>query len=79
MLKRRLENIFALLRHRITNTAMKSINSKFQWVKHTTRVSHNKRNFQSAIYFHCHSLDLAQSSHETHGGALWREKGPGSR
>jgi transposase len=33
MLKRRLENILTYLRHRITNAASESINSKIQWVK----------------------------------------------
>ena len=37
MLKRRLENILTYLRHRITNAASESINSKIQWVKYTAR------------------------------------------
>ena len=78
-LKGRLKNILTHLRQRITNNASESINSKIQWVKYTTRGFHNKRNSQNAIYFHCGSLDPAQSSHEKHGEAFWRGKGPGSR
>jgi transposase len=63
MLKRRLENILTYLRHRITNAASESINSKIQWVKYTARGFRNKRNFQIAIYFHCGGLDMAPSCH----------------
>lgn len=63
MLKRRFENILTYLRHRITNAASESINSKIQWVKYTARGFRNKKNFQIAIYFHCGGLDLAPSSH----------------
>jgi transposase len=63
MLKRRLENILTYLRHRITNAASESINSKIQWVKYTARGFRNKRNFQTAIYFHCGGLDMAPSCH----------------
>jgi len=59
MLRRRLENILTYLRHRITNAASESINSKIQWVKYTARGFRNKRNFQIAIYFHCGGLELA--------------------
>jgi transposase len=58
LLKRRLENILTYLHHRITNAASESINSKIQWVKYTARGFRNKRNFQTAIYFHCGGLDL---------------------
>jgi hypothetical protein len=37
MLKRRLQNILTYLRHRVTNAASESINSKIQWVKYTAR------------------------------------------
>jgi transposase len=63
MLKRRLENIITYLRHRITNAASESINSKIQWVKYTARGFRNKKNFQTAIYFHCGGLDMAPSCH----------------
>ena len=63
MLKRRLENIITYLRHRITNAASESINSKIQWVKYTARGFRNKQNFQTAIYFHCGGLDMAPSCH----------------
>ena len=60
-LKRRLENILTYLRHRITNAASESINAKIQWVKYTARGFRNKKNFQTAIYFHCGGLDLTPS------------------
>jgi transposase len=63
MLKRRLEKILTYLRHRVTNAASESINSKIQWVKYTARGFRNKRNFQTAIYFHCGGLDMAPSCH----------------
>jgi transposase len=63
MLKRRLENVLTYLRHRITNAASESINSKIQWVKYTARGFRNKKNFQVAIYFHCGGLDMAPSCH----------------
>jgi transposase len=62
-LRRRLENILTYLKHRITNAASESINSKIQWVKYTARGFRNKRNFQTAIYFHCGGLDMAPSCH----------------
>lgn len=63
MLKRRFDNIITFLRHRITNAASESINSKIQWVKYTARGFRNKENFKTAIYFHCGGLDLAPSIH----------------
>jgi transposase len=63
MLKRRIENVLTYLRHRITNAASESINSKIQWVKYTARGFRNKKNFQVAIYFHCGGLDMAPSCH----------------
>jgi transposase len=63
MLKRRLENVLTYLRHRITNAASESINSKIQWVKYTARGFRNKENFRTAIYFHCGGLDMAPSCH----------------
>jgi transposase len=61
MLKRRFSNIVTHLRHRITNASSESINSKIQWVKYTARGFRNKRNFVTAIYFHCGGLDLLPS------------------
>ncbi|MDX1983985.1 MAG: ISL3 family transposase [Bryobacteraceae bacterium] len=63
MLKRRLENVLTYLRHRITNAASESINSKIQWVKYTARGFRNKENFRTAIFFHCGGLDMAPSCH----------------
>jgi transposase len=63
MLKRRLENIVTYLKHRITNAASESINSKIQWVKFTARGFRNKTNFITAIYFHCGGLDLMPATH----------------
>ena len=62
MLKRRFDNIITYLKHRITNAASESINSKIQWVKYTARGFRNKQNFISAIYFHCGGLDLAPAA-----------------
>jgi len=53
MMKRRFENIITYLRHRITNAASESINSKIQWVKYTARGFRNKQNLLDAIYLHC--------------------------
>ncbi len=47
------------LRHRITNAASESIDSKIQWVKYTARGFRSQTNFITAIYFHCGGLDLA--------------------
>lgn len=60
-LKGRLDNILTYLKQRITNAASESINAKIQWVKYTARGFRNKKNFQTAIYFHCGGLDLAPS------------------
>ena len=63
MLQRRFENIVTYLKHRVTNAASESINSKVQWVKYTARGFRNKANFVTAIYFHCGGLDLAPTAH----------------
>jgi transposase len=63
MIKRRFENIVTYLKHRITNAASESINSKIQWVKYTARGFRNKTNFKTAIYFHCGALDLMPGTH----------------
>ena len=63
MIKRRFENIVTYLKHRVTNAASESLNSKIQWVKYTARGFRNKNNFVTAIYFHCGGLDLMPSTH----------------
>lgn len=63
MIRRRFENIVTYIRHRITNAASESINSKIQWVKYTARGFRNTRNFLTAIYFHCGGLDLMPGTH----------------
>jgi transposase len=63
MIKRRFDNIVTYLRHRITNAASESINSKIQWVKYTARGFRSKKNFVTAIYFHCGGLDLMPAIH----------------
>ena len=63
MIKRRFENIVTYLKHRITNAASESINSKIQWVKYTARGFRSKTNFITAIYFHCGGLELMPSTH----------------
>jgi transposase len=62
MLRRRFENVVTYLKHRITNAASESINSRVQWVKYTVRGFRNKVNFQTAIYFHCGGLDLSPAT-----------------
>ena len=62
-IKRRFENIVTCLKHRITNAASESINSKIQWVKYTARGFRNKTNFKTVVYFHCGALDLMPSTH----------------
>jgi len=59
MLEARLPNILTYLKHRITNAASESLNSKIQWVKYTARGFRNFNNFVTAIYFHCGGLKLA--------------------
>jgi transposase len=59
MLASRLPNILTYLKHRITNAASESINSKIQWIKYTARGFRNFDNFATAIYFHCGGLELA--------------------
>jgi transposase len=63
MIKRRFENIVTYLKHRITNAASESLNSKIQWVKYTARGFRSKTNFVTAIYFHCGGLDLMPAAH----------------
>lgn len=63
MIHRRFDNIVTYIRHRITNAASESINSKVQWVKYTARGFRNTNNFVTAIYFHCGGLDLMPSTH----------------
>lgn len=63
MMKRRLNNILTYLHHRLTNAGSESINSKLQWVKYTARGFRNKRNFITAIYFHCGGLDMSPVTH----------------
>ena len=63
MLRRRFENVVTYLKHRVTNAASESINSKIQWVKYTARGFRNKANFVTAIYFHCGGLDLMPATH----------------
>jgi transposase len=61
MLKSRLTGVLTYLKHRITNAASESLNSKIQWVKYTARGFRNFDNFAAAIYFHCGGLDLSPS------------------
>lgn len=63
MIRRRFENIVTYLKHRVTNAASESINSKIQWVKYTARGFRSKTNFVTAIYFHCGGLDLMPETH----------------
>ena len=67
MIHRRFENIVTYIRHRITNAASESINSKIQWVKYTARGFRSTKNFATAIYFHCGGLDLMPTTHKVPG------------
>ena len=49
MIKRRFDNIVTYLRHRITNAASESINSKIQWVKYAARSFRSKKNSLPSI------------------------------
>ena len=62
-LKRRSEDIIRYRRHRVTNAASESLNSKIQWVKYTARGFRNLRNSIRALYFHYRGLDLAPGTH----------------
>jgi len=66
MLKRRFENVVTYLKHRITNAASESLNSKIQWVKYTARGFRSRANLITAIYFHRGGLDLMPSAASTH-------------
>jgi transposase len=65
MLKRRLENVFTALCHRITDASSESIDSKICWVKYGARGFQNKKNIQIAIQFHCGGLDVAPLCRQT--------------
>jgi transposase len=56
ILKARFENIITYLRYPITNAISESLDARIQWLKYTARAY--KRNFMTAIYFHCGGLDL---------------------
>lgn len=58
-IKKHLPNILTYFKHRITNAASESINSKIQWIKYTARGFRNQQNFINAIYFHCGDLDMS--------------------
>jgi len=49
MLKPRFENVVTHLRHRITNAASESLNSKIGWVRYTTRSFRKRDNLIIAI------------------------------
>ena len=60
----RFANSITYLRLRITNAGSESLNSKIQWVKYTLLAIYaSKKNFVTAIYFHCGGFDLMPSTH----------------
>ena len=58
-----LQNIATYIRHRITNAASESINSKIQWVKDTARRFGKYEELHCSIHFHCGGLDLMPATH----------------
>jgi transposase len=58
MIHRRLKNVLTYCRHRITNGVAEGLNSKIMTIKRKACGFRNKRNFTTAIYFHCGGLDL---------------------
>lgn len=62
MLRARLDNILAYLKHRVANAASEAIDSRIQWVKATARGFRNRQNFIDALYFHRGGLDLEPAS-----------------
>lgn len=67
MLKRRLAGILSFFRHRITNAASESLNSRIQAIRVAARGFRNRENFKTAIYFHCGGLDLYPATHAIPG------------
>lgn len=65
MIRRHLANVMTFFRHRITNAVAEGINSKIQGIKKRACGFRNKRNFKTAIYFHCGGLSL----YPTHSNA----------
>ena len=57
-LKVHVENIVTYARHRITNALGEAINAKIEKVKRMACGFRNRKNYRTAIYFHCGGLDL---------------------
>jgi transposase len=66
-LKRHLAGILNYFDHRITNAASEGINSRIQMIRYRARGYRNRRNFKTAIYFHCGGLDLYPATHSIPG------------
>jgi len=57
-LKAHIDNIVTYAKHRITNALGEAINAKIEKVKRMACGYRNRKNYRTAIYFHCGSLDL---------------------
>jgi transposase len=57
-LKAHIDNIVTYARHRITNALGEAINAKIERVKRMACGYRNRKNYRTAIYFHCGGLDL---------------------
>jgi transposase len=57
-LKAHIDNIVTYAKHRITNALGEAINAKIEKVKRMACGYRNRKNYRTAIYFHCGGLDL---------------------
>lgn len=57
-LKSHIDNIVTYAKHRITNALGEAINAKIEKVKRMACGYRNRKNYRTAIYFHCGGLDL---------------------
>lgn len=57
-LKAHIDNIVTYAKHRITNAFGEAINAKIEKVKRMACGYRNRKNYRTAIYFHCGGLDL---------------------
>ncbi len=56
--KSHLTNVMTFFTHRITNAMAEGLNSKIQTIKKMACGYRNRRNFRTAIFFHCGGLSL---------------------
>lgn len=65
-IKRHLGNVLSYFDNRVTNAVSEGLNSKIQTIKKMAYGYRNKKNFRTAIYFHCGGLALSPAA-STHG------------